>query len=196
MAIIVVGGHARNVGKTSLVSAIIAAWPERCWTALKLTSHWHEEESAQDVSVTDGICRIQEESAPNSDTDSGRFLAAGASRAYWIRIKDGRMQQALPQLTALIEGAPNVIIESNGIVQYVHPDLFLMVVSSDIDDFKKSARSALSQADAIVAVGGDSSKVVHQQMNEISHRNIRVFHVPGSLHLSRELTDFIQRCFE
>lgn len=195
MAIIVVGGHARNVGKTSLVSAIIAAWPEQSWTAMKLSSHWHETVPSHDVSVMEDICRIHEEHVPSGDTDSGRYLTAGASRAYWIRVQNGRMQQAQPKLMSLVENSPNVIIESNGVVRYVHSDLFLMVVRSDVDDFKESACSALLKADAIVSVGRNPSSVVHRKISEIANRDIPLFQVPKPLNLTPELANFIHRCF-
>jgi len=37
MAIVVVGGHSRSVGKTSVVAGLIAALREFNWTALKIT---------------------------------------------------------------------------------------------------------------------------------------------------------------
>ncbi len=39
--IIVVGGNARKVGKTSLVCAIIRAFPEAEWRAVKVSPHEH-----------------------------------------------------------------------------------------------------------------------------------------------------------
>ena len=41
MAVVVVGGHSRNVGKTSVVAGIIAAVPEANWTAAKITQFGH-----------------------------------------------------------------------------------------------------------------------------------------------------------
>ena len=41
MALIVVGGHSRSVGKTSVVAGIIAALPEMHWTAAKITQYGH-----------------------------------------------------------------------------------------------------------------------------------------------------------
>ena len=41
MAVIVVGGHSRSVGKTSVVAGIIAALPEMRWTAAKITQYGH-----------------------------------------------------------------------------------------------------------------------------------------------------------
>ncbi len=41
--IIVVGGNARKVGKTSLVCAVIAAFPQVEWRAVKLSPHQHRD---------------------------------------------------------------------------------------------------------------------------------------------------------
>jgi hypothetical protein len=43
MAIIVVGGSNRGVGKTALVCGLIAALPEYRWNAVKITSHEHKQ---------------------------------------------------------------------------------------------------------------------------------------------------------
>ena len=41
MSLIVIGGHSRNVGKTSVVAGLIAALPEYNWTAFKITQYGH-----------------------------------------------------------------------------------------------------------------------------------------------------------
>src|SRR5512146_801370 len=41
MSIVVIGGHSRSVGKTSVVAGLIAALPERRWTAMKITQYGH-----------------------------------------------------------------------------------------------------------------------------------------------------------
>ena len=41
MAIVVVGGNTRNIGKTSVVAGLIAAMPEKHWTAFKITQFGH-----------------------------------------------------------------------------------------------------------------------------------------------------------
>ena len=41
MAVVVVGGHSRSVGKTSVVANLIARLPERHWTACKITQFGH-----------------------------------------------------------------------------------------------------------------------------------------------------------
>ena len=39
MAVIVVGGHSRSIGKTSVVAGLIARLPEFHWTAFKITQY-------------------------------------------------------------------------------------------------------------------------------------------------------------
>jgi len=41
MALIVIGGHSRSVGKTSVVAGLISALSEYNWTALKITQYGH-----------------------------------------------------------------------------------------------------------------------------------------------------------
>jgi hypothetical protein len=41
MSIIVIGGHSRSVGKTSVVAGLISALPDFRWTALKITQYGH-----------------------------------------------------------------------------------------------------------------------------------------------------------
>ena len=41
MALIVIGGHSRSVGKTSVVAGITSALREFEWTAVKITQYGH-----------------------------------------------------------------------------------------------------------------------------------------------------------
>jgi len=190
MTTIVVGGHSRNVGKTSIVSAIIAAWPRYAWTAIKMSAHWHEENDAP--GGQQAACRIHEEYDRNSRTDTGRFLAAGASRAFWIRFREGRMEDALPQLAPILDSNPYVIIESNGIVRYMRPSLFLMVHRYDVQDYKKSARETIRRADAVVAVNHTRAAPGWEGITPDFLSGIPIFPVPDSSVLPQDLIEFIR----
>ena len=82
MPIVVVGGHTRNIGKTSVVAGLIAALPGRHWTAIKITQFGHNVCSANgepcDCETADHTIAISEERSRTSGTDSARYLAAGA----------------------------------------------------------------------------------------------------------------------
>lgn len=155
MALVVIGGHSRNVGKTSVVAGIIAALPEFNWTALKITQFGHGICSANgkpcDCDNGDDHFRaISDERDLSGETDTSRFLAAGAARSLWVRTRQGRLSEAMPDIQRKIAGAENVIMESNSIIGFLRPDLYMTVLDAGTEDFKVSAREFLDRADAVI----------------------------------------------
>src|SRR5512135_199246 len=102
MAIVVIGGHSRSIGKTSLVAGLIAALPERHWTAVKITQYGHGICSADgspcECATADHSWAITEEHDRSGESDTSRFLVAGAARALWVRTRQGNLAEALPAL--------------------------------------------------------------------------------------------------
>lgn len=154
MAIVVVGGHSRSVGKTSVVAGLISALPEFEWTAVKITQYGHGICSANgepcDCATGDHSWAISEERDRSGESDTSRFLVAGAARALWVRTEQGRLAEAMPSLRAKIENARNVIIESNSVLKFLRPDLYLTVLDPSTADFKASAREFLDRASAVI----------------------------------------------
>ena len=154
MALVVIGGHSRNVGKTSVVAGLIAGLAEWQWTAVKITQYGHGICSANgeacDCATGDHTWAITEERDRSGQTDTSRFLAAGAARVFWARTEQGRLAEAMPSLRQRMEEARNVIIESNSVLRFVRPDLYLSVLDPATADFKSSAREFLDRADAVI----------------------------------------------
>jgi hypothetical protein len=154
MAIVVVGGHSRSVGKTSVVAGLIEALPEFRWTALKVTQYGHGVCSANgeacDCATDDHSWAISEEKDLQGDSDTSRFLSAGAARVWWVRTQQGHLAEAMPNLRAKLAGAENMIFESNSILKFLRPDLYLTVLDPANADFKNSAREFLDLADAVI----------------------------------------------
>jgi hypothetical protein len=154
MPLVVVGGHSRSVGKTSVVAGLIAALPELNWTALKITQYGHGICSANgkpcSCATDDHTRAITEERDRSGESDTSRFLVAGAQHSIWVRTRQGMLERALPDIRRRIAGAENVIMESNSIIRYLVPDLYLTVLDADTKDFKESAREFLSRADAVI----------------------------------------------
>jgi hypothetical protein len=155
MALVVIGGHSRSVGKTSVVAGIIAALPEFNWTALKITQFGHGICSADgkpcDCDTGDDHFRaLSDEKDLSGETDTSRFLVAGAARSIWVRTRQGRLSEAMPDIERKIAGAENVIMESNSILRFLKPDLYLSVLDADKADFKVSANEFLDRADAVI----------------------------------------------
>jgi hypothetical protein len=152
--LVVIGGHSRRVGKTSVVTGLIAALPELAWTAVKITQHGHDICSANgapcDRAAAAHSWAISEERDRSGESDTSRFLVAGARRALWVRTEQGRLAEAMPELRKRIADAANVIIESNSVLKFLRPDLYLTVLDPATADFKNSAREFLDRADAVI----------------------------------------------
>ena len=152
MAVIVVGGHSRSVGKTSVVAGLIARLPGMRWTAFKITQYGHGFCTADgapcDCATDDHTLAFSEERDAALGTDTARFLAAGAVRSVWVRTRQGMLAEAMPRLRKQLAAAENAILESNSVMQFLRPDLYLTVLDAGTADFKDSARLFLDRADA------------------------------------------------
>jgi molybdopterin-guanine dinucleotide biosynthesis protein len=163
--LIVVGGHTRSIGKTQLVCDIIHAFPGERWVAGKITQYGHgvcaQNGENCDCAPDEHVCAIAWETRSDTGTDSARFLAAGARKSFWLRTKQGYLAEGLPLLrTALHETLqeknaelPSVIVESNSLLQFLKPTLYIAVIDLSREDFKDSARIALDRADVLVLRG-------------------------------------------
>lgn len=165
MAIVVVGGHSRNIGKTSVVEQLIEQLKDLNWTAFKITQYGHGFCTANgepcDCQTDDHTIAISAERDPSTRTDSARFLAAGAVRSLWVRTRQGMLAEAMPRIRKELAASENAIIESNSIIQFLQPDVYLTVLDYGTSDFKESARLFLDRAHAILLRGSGLNLVPH-----------------------------------
>src|SRR5437868_4841419 len=147
MPLIIIGGHSRSVGKTSVVAGLIAALPEFHWTALKITQYGHgicsADGQACDCATGDHSWAITEEKNRSGDSDTSRFLTAGAARVWWVRTEQGRLAEAMPSLREKLKTAENIIVESNSILKFLRPDLYLTVLDPATADRSEEHTSEL-----------------------------------------------------
>lgn len=141
MAIVVVGGSGRSVGKTTLMCGLIAAMPELEWVAVKITSDVHAPEQP-----------VWEEGTAGEETDTARYLAAGARRAFLLTAAvNATMQTALDELWRHAPREANMIFESNRVLDFIKPDVCLVVRGAVSQvDAKASFEAAMRRADAIL----------------------------------------------
>jgi len=154
MAIVVVGGHSRNVGKTSVVAGLIAALPKCDWTAFKITQFGHAGHPAGHAPSEEIPWRITQEYEGSGRSDTSRFLAAGARAAFLVETEEGRLHEAMPVIQEKLAESTNSIIESNSILEFLRPDLYLVVLDPAIKDFKSSAQRYFDRADAVLLHDG------------------------------------------
>ena len=154
MKLVMIGGHTRNIGKTSVVEGIIRSTAELNWTAVKITQFGHGvcTGECETCSCADNVDQfsITDELDCNTGSDTARFLAAGARRSLWVRTRQGELHTAVPSLKKEIVDDDFVIVESNSLRQFVKPDVYLQVLNPSKSDFKRSARQFFFLSDAYI----------------------------------------------
>jgi hypothetical protein len=195
MATIVIGGHSRSVGKTSVVGGLIAALPEFHWTAVKITQYGHGICSADgevcDCATDDHSWAVTEERDRSGESDSSRLLVAGATRSLWVRTRQGMLAEAMPRLRQELASAENAILESNSVMRFLRPDLYITVLDAATADFKTSAQEFLDRADAVV---------LHEASEQLAWANVSlkpvagkpVFHIRPPQYVTQELVEFVR----
>ncbi len=200
MSLVVIGGHTRNVGKTSLMAGVIAGLRERNWTAVKISQYGHG------VCSVDGKpCACQVEEHPwaitqvydrEGDSDTSRFLAAGAAKALWVRCQQGRLEDAMPAFQQRIAADENVIIESNSVLRFLQPDVYLTVLDFAVADFKESARRYLDRADAVVLhdpAGNGHNEPAWSQVSRAHLEGKHIFYITPPPYITGEIVDFVRQ---
>jgi molybdopterin-guanine dinucleotide biosynthesis protein len=164
MKLVMVGGHTRNIGKTSVVEGVIRGTPEFNWTAVKITQFGHGicsvNGEACDCAVSEHQFSITEERHRDTRTDTARFLSAGAVRSLWVRTKQGELSTALPALRRQIEDDEFVIVESNSLRRFMNPAVYLQVLDTTNPDFKASSKLFFDLSDAYVLVSRPNAATV------------------------------------
>ena len=197
MTTVVVGGHSRNIGKTSVMAELIRRVRPPQWAAVKITQYGH------------GICSIKgepcgcdpgehgflltEERECTGRGDTRRFLRAGARRSLWLRAREGQLHRGLPALLRALRGEEWVMMESNSILAHINPALYLFVLEPSQSDFKASARKYLERADALIAIGPAGSGQPWAGIDATVFSCKPVFHLTRPNALSDELIDFVRR---
>lgn len=195
MSLLVVGGHSRSVGKTSVVAGLISALREFDWTAVKITQYGHGICSANggacDCATGDHSWAITEERERTGESDTSRFLLVGAKRVFWVRTEQGRLAEAMPTLRTRLEGASHVVIESNSVMKFLRPDLYLTILDPTTADFKTSAREFLDRADAIILHQANGAPAWDSvSLKPVAHRPI--FRISPPPYVTEEIAEFVR----
>ena len=196
MPIVVIGGHSRSVGKTSVVAGLISALPHYRWTAMKITQYGHGVCSANgeacDCATADHSFAVSEEKNRSGESDTSRFLLAGADHSWWVRTQQGHLAEAMPRIRKILGATQNVIVESNSILRFLKPDLYLTVLDPETADFKVSAQTFLDRADAVIL---RTARTNHPAWKQVSLKPVidrPTFAIQPPDYVTPEIVEFVR----
>jgi len=196
VAIVVIGGHSRSVGKTSVVAGLISALREYEWTAVKITQYGHGVCSANgtpcDCATADHAWAISEEKDRSGESDTSRFLVAGAVRSLWVRTEQGRLAEAIPSLRQRLNRSSHVIMESNSVLKFFRPDLYLTVLDPETQDFKSSAREFLDRANAVILHDRSNAGAAWHRVSLKPVADPPLFRISPPPYVTEEIVEFVR----
>jgi hypothetical protein len=182
------------------MEGLIRGMSDMEWTAFKITQFGHGVCSANgepcDCETADHVLAVTEERERDSGTDSSRYLAAGAVRSLWIRTRAGDLASAIPRIRREIEQSKNAIIESNSILRFLQPDVYLSVLDPAVADFKDSARFYLDRADAVLVPDGTLGRPEWKGVSLRLLSGVPVLAMHPSAYVNQEIVSFVKERLE
>lgn len=152
---LVIGAYSRNAGKTSFSRRVIEDFQGNI-LAVKITVVSQEHDCPhgdEGCGVCSSLCspfEITEETDSTGDKDTSKLLKAGAVKVYWMRVSKGAVRSGLEALSRILDLSIPVLCESNSIVHYIEPGLYIQLKALGRRGNKKSARVLAERADLIV----------------------------------------------
>lgn len=161
MRIATISGTASEVGKTTLLCALLERLPG--WAAVKVTrGHYRSCGRDPDTCCVSHLLGDEPRVFSDRETtdvrgkDTGRYWEAGAAAVRWVVAASGQEIEGLRRALADLNGFPGVLVEGNRIVRGCRPDLAIMVASPGQREVKATARRILGQVDALYVPDADA----------------------------------------
>lgn len=160
--ILMIGSTGRNVGKTLLASSLIRRHASStAMAAVKVTTIHEQGGLCPHGGDGCGVCSsfegdyiltIERDGPPDKDTT--RLISAGASRVFWLRVREAHLAEGIAALLKELPSGQPVIMESNSARLALEPSLFLVLRQGGSSEMKESCRSVLGEADRILTFDG------------------------------------------
>ena len=98
----------------------------------------------------------------------------------------------MPRLRQELARAENAIVESNSVLRFMQPDVFVTVLDAGTADFKESAKRYLDRADAIVVTGGSLEGAAWAGVSARLVAKARHFSGQAGAYCSDDLASFVR----
>ena len=169
--VIGIGGYTSNVGKTTLLCALLKAFPG--WEAIK-TTRGHYRSYGKDphaccvshLLAAEPVVRSGRETTYQLGKDTGRYWDSGASNVHWLIATDDQIEPGVREALSRVE-AQGVFVEGNSFARFVEVDFFVMVRRSDDAKIKKSAKQVLDRAHAIYVSDESNPELIVESVRRV-----------------------------
>jgi molybdopterin-guanine dinucleotide biosynthesis protein len=131
-----VGGAHSKSGKTAVVCRLLGAL--KGWGALKCTP------TPLYSSVTDDPAILGK-----GDTDTGRYLEAGAEDVVWVQSSEADLEETLGIALQGLSHLEGIVLEGNSAIEVLKPDIVIFNAGNP-EKFKRNAERVLMMADLVI----------------------------------------------
>jgi len=165
---LIIGGNARNIGKTTLACRIIKEFSDHHdIIGLKIVTHRKGDENyhgTKEKELTDEF-KIFEEKNAGIPKDTARMLRAGAKKVFMIRTKEQFLKEAINKFFSMINSSNIFVCESNSLNNIIKAGVYLMVKSPYVENEKQSARKLEKIADMVILSEQNSVAIENIDIN-------------------------------
>ncbi len=129
-SLLLITGSKRNIGKTTLACRVINLHSkETDLTAIKISSHFHENTPGLKLLAKTENFILFKELNRNTNKDSSRMLNAGAKHAFYFEVKKGKIKQAFNFFLENHDPGMPIICESGSLAQIFEPGVRLHLIT-------------------------------------------------------------------
>ncbi len=128
--LLIVTGNARNVGKTTLVDAIIRKFADRNKIiGLKVSTIRPEEETfhGNHPEQQPQTFSIEEETDRSGGSDTSRMLLAGARRSWYVRAQKDYLEKAVSEFLTIAPSDALIVAESRALRSVAEPSILILI---------------------------------------------------------------------
>jgi hypothetical protein len=111
---------------------------------------------------------------------------------FWVRTRQGQLNEAMPRVRRLLAEAENAIVESNSVLRFLQPDVSLSVLDPGVKDFKASAMRYLDRVDALIVPEGAEFGEGWEGVSRRVVEQKRQFGFRAPMYCSEELVAFVE----
>lgn len=153
-----IGSTGRNTGKTLFACKLLEQYTEKYdITGVKVVTIDPERGNCPRGGKGCGVCtslegefEITEETGLNPSKDTCRMLLAGATRVYFLKVRNDALEKGAQALMNVVPRNSMVVCESNSLRKVVDPGRFIVIKNSDEEVIKESCAEVISLANKVI----------------------------------------------